>query len=382
MQPDQASTQQLTGQLTRTEGYLQVDPGNTDLLAAAIDLCLALGDLARAQQHVDAACTRYPADPFFQYRRAHVLVGQQRWEAAMPIFAALFAQHQDGNIAYSLADCQWRAGACQEALDTMAAFRADPALAPEAVTLLVRVLHTLGQLDEAADLAQAHGARLGAEPAFLAAAGLMYFDRGDVAQATAMSEAALAAGKRAPEALVVSGSLALGRSDTDTAIARFNEVLAKNPREGRSWSGLGMASLLRRDLQGAAAQLEQAVKYMPSHLGTWHLLGWCRLFGNDLAGARAVFEAALERDRNFGESHGGLAVVQAMQGEREAAEAGIARALRLDPNGLSARYAQMVLSGEAADPERFKRIAYRLLSSHQALDGETIADVVQRHAGD
>lgn len=381
MQHDEASRQQLAAQLGRTEGYLKVDPGNRDLLAAAIDLCLATDDLARAQLHVDAACGRYPEDPFFTYRRAHVLVGQRRWDAALPLFAALFAQHQDVNIAYSLAECQWRLGACEEACASLEAYRADPQLAPEAVTLLVRVLHTLGRLDEAAELAAAHGARLAGEPAFLAAASLMYFDRGDVELAAAMSDAALAAGKRPLEALVVSGSLALGRTDTDTAIARFNEVLTVNPREGRSWSGLGMASLLRRDLAGAATQLEQAVKFMPGHLGTWHLLGWCHLFAQDLEQARSVFETALARDRNFGESHGALAVVQAMQGQRELAEAGIARALRLDPNGLSARYAQMVLSGEAADPERFRKIAFRLLSAHQALGGETVADVVQRHTG-
>ena len=158
-------------------------------------------------------------------------------------------------------------------------------------------------------------------------------------------------------------------------------MLAKKPDEGRSWSGLGMASLLQRDLAGAAVQLEQAVKFMPKHIGTWHALGWCRLFAGDQNGAAQAFETALGLDRNFGESHGGMAVVAAIRGERAAAEGSIDRAMRLDPQGLSARYAQMVLSGQTSDPERFRAIAHRLMSSHKTLSGEDLSTVVKRVTG-
>lgn len=382
MQADHATQLDLIQRLNQTEGYLKVDPGNTDLLAMAIDLSLAAGEIARAQRHVHAACERYPDDPFFIYRHGHVLVAQANWAGAETLFAGLLDGHQNVNIAYSLADCQVRQGRHQQAFDTMNPYRADPALPPEAAILLVRVLHHLGQFEAADALVGEQRERMASVPVFLAAASLMYLDDGKLELAAALSQQALGAGARPVEALVVNATLALGNTDTDAAIASYNEVLSLNPREGRSWSGLGMASLLRRDLTGATVQLEQAVKYMPTHIGSWHALGWTRLFSGDTAGAEQAFQSALGLDRNFGESHGAVAVAAALKGERALAEAAIERAMRLDPQGLSARYAQMVLSGQVSDPERFKAIAYRLLGARKTLSGEDLASVVKRQLGE
>jgi Flp pilus assembly protein TadD len=378
---DQAAQDDLVKRLTRTEGYLQSDPGNTDLLAMAIDLSLAAGDIARADKHAQAASQRYPEDPFFVYRRGHVLMAQARWSEAEALFIPLESAHSNVNVACSLAECQVRQGRHQDALASMAPHAADPALPPEAATLMVRAFHHTGQFEAAEALITAHRERLAGHAPFLAAASLMFLDDGKLEDAAALSDAALSAGGRPIEALVVNATLALGAAETEKAIERFNEVLASNPKEGRSWSGLGMASLLRRDLAGAAMQLEQALKFMPMHIGTWHALGWCRLFAGDMAGAEAAFQSAFALDRNFGESHGALAVTAAMRGERAAAEAAIDRALRLDPQGLSARYAQMVLGGQTSDPERFRAIAYRLMAGRKSLSGEDLSALVKRHSG-
>jgi Tfp pilus assembly protein PilF len=148
----------------------------------------------------------------------------------------------------------------------------------------------------------------------------------------------------------------------DAARARedFARALAVNDKDGRSWSGLGLASLLAQDFEGARKQLETAVKHMPGHIGTWHALGWCHIAGQRLDAARHCFEQALALDRNFAESHGGLAVVAAMAGDRKGAEESVERALRLDPACLSARYAQSLLSGEIRDSESFRRLAEAL----------------------
>ncbi len=367
--------------LGQIEQYLNVDPGNRELLAQAIDLALAAGDVTRATVHADAADHWFSGDPFFMFRRANVLVAQHRWDEAAPLYGAVLRVHADPNVAYSLADCQVRLGRHADACATMAAFRAAPDLAAAAVTLLVRAAHHLGDFEGGNALVDAHRARLADQPSFLAAASLLYLDQGNIGEASALSAAALAAGHRPVEALVVHATLALGASDADVAVARFNEVLAMHPHEGRSWSGLGMANLLRRDLGVAGEQLEQALKYMPAHIGTWHALGWCRLFSDDVTGAQSAFRSALELDRNFGESHGGMAVIAAVRGDTAAAQAAVERAIRLDPEGLSARYAQVLMRGETADPERFKAIAYRLLRGRQALNGESLADVVRRNAG-
>lgn len=375
----------LLQQLERREGYLASDPDNKDLLAQVIDLSLAAGDGERARRHAQAALARYPGDVFFLARLGSAHLACRAWAEAAEVFEGLLAGHPDLNLAYNLAYAYGWLGRHADAYAAMAPYLESAELSPAMVTLLVRALHHLGEGERAVALAEAWMARCEGDAAFLAAASLVCFDAGLLERAEQLSAAALALGAAQPqrpmqlEALVTAGSLALARVDSDAAAAQFQQALALNPAEGRSWSGLGTASLLKRDLAGAQQQLEQAVRYMPSHIGSWHLLGWSRLLAGQLDGARAAFQSALDLDRNFGESHGGLAVVQAMQGQRELAEAGIGRALGLDSESLSARYAQMVLAGETADPQRFSRLAMRLLASRQGAFGQNLAEIAKQH---
>jgi Tfp pilus assembly protein PilF len=104
-----------------------------------------------------------------------------------------------------------------------------------------------------------------------------------------------------------------------------------------------MVEISHQDLGSAKDAIVAAVKYLPEHIGTWHVLGWIELLCGDLGAARAAFEQALTIDCNFGESHGGLAVVAAWQGREQDAVTARRRALQLDPHSISARYAEMVL---------------------------------------
>lgn len=367
---------QALEQLARTESYLAVDPGNKDLLARAVDQALDAHAIERAEAHALAALARYPGDPFFRYRHAHVLNARRQWGEAAAIYADLLSTTSDANVACSLAHCYSWLGQHQAALDTLAPFAGLPG---DAVTVQVRAMHHAGVLDQAIALIDREHERLAGHAPFLAAASLVFLDSQDTARAAAFSDAALALAPASVEGQVVRATLALADADSDTAIAQFQQVLAAHPEEGRSWSGLGMASLLKRDLGNASAQLEQALKYMPGHIGTWHSLAWCKVFGGDLAGAEASFLTALELDRNFGESHGGMAVVAALRGDRTTAQAALERALRLDRNSLAARYAQLVLSGETADPDRFRALAFKFMAAHKTASGERLSDVVKRH---
>lgn len=369
-------------QLERSEGYLAADPDNIELLARVIDLSLAAGQPERAGRHALAAVRRYPDDDFLRARLGTAHIAQRQWSEAAAVFAALLARHADINLAYNLAYAQVWLGRHADAYAAMAPYIETATLTPPMVTLLVRVMHHLGEGERAIALAEAHMADCGGDAVFLAALSLACLDAGELERAEQFSAAALAAGgeRRAPlEALVTAGSLALARTDSDAAIAHFEQVLALNPDEGRSWSGLGTASLLKRDLPAAQQQMERAVQHMPSHIGSWHLLGWSRLLDGKLDAARAAFDTALGLDRNFGESHGALAVVQAMRGQRAEAEASIARAQGLDGEGLSARYAQMILSGQTQDPERFRALAMRLLSTRQGAFGQNLGELLKRY---
>jgi tetratricopeptide (TPR) repeat protein len=379
MTSQQTTVEEAAQKLPRVEGYLASDPGNLDLLTMAIDLSLAVGDPGRARGHADAALARYPEDAFFRLRMATVLMAQHEWSLAAAQLEAVLRNHAEVGIAYNLAYCYTWQGRHRAAYDCLAPYGATAPLAPLAVTLLVRALHHLGEFEQATALVQAEMARCQADPAFLGAASMLYFDNGQAEESARLSALALEHGARPVEALVVAASLALGRTDADLATAMFNEVLAKNPTEGRSWSGLGLASMLKRDLPAAAQQLEQAVKYLPGHVGTWHILGWCKILSQDLDGALAVFLKAIEMDRNFGDSHGGLATVQALKGERLLAEESIKRGLGLDPRSLSARFAQMVLSGKVSDPATFRALCSRMLSSHKGPFGESLDALLDQY---
>ncbi|MBI3229331.1 MAG: tetratricopeptide repeat protein [Burkholderiales bacterium] len=363
-------------QLEKMEGYLAQDPGNFELLARVIDLALEAQQWQRALTHTEAAVKQFPDDPYMRYRRGHALFALQQYAEAEAAFASV--DDHNINLSISLAIAQQAQGKHQETVDTLLPWEDAPDLPAHGLLALLRSMHHVAQLEEAMAIFHTHQARMMQEASVLSAVSLILLDLNQIEEAGRMSEAALALGPRPLEALLTSGTLALGFATPDIAVELFNEVLTLQPKEGRSWAGLGMASMLKRDMHGAIAQLEKAAQYLPTHIGTLHTLAWCKIFIGDIAGAGQVFEQALALDRNFGESHGGIAVVAALRGEREVAQAAIERALRLDRQGLAARYAEMVLSGVTADPERFRALAFRIMSKHPSSFGNNLAEVVQR----
>ena len=55
--------------------------------------------------------------------------------------------------------------------------------------------------------------------------------------------------------------------------------------------------------------------------------------------------------------------------------------MRLDASALSARYAQMILAGDTADPERFARLAERILEERTVSGGHTMASLLRGYRG-
>jgi tetratricopeptide (TPR) repeat protein len=376
----QSPTPAPEAELERIERYLARDPGNTLLLAKAVDLCLAVGRIDAAREHADAALRLASGDAVIQHHRGNVLIAQGKLDEAAQVFEALLRQVGDANIAFNLAFVRYRQHRFADARAALAPFMKGDAVSPQSATLFVRILHHLGEFAEALEVVRRQMPRCSGDPEFLSAASLLLLDNEQPEQAQRLSNAALAGGARPLEALVVAGSLALGRDDADAATALLNEALSINPGDGRSWAGLGLATLLNGDTASAKVHLERAVTNLPTHIGTLHALGWCQIMRRELAEAEQTFRKALALDRNFGESHGGLAVVSALQGKKAEAEEAVQRALRLDPQGLSARYAEMVLSGVVNDPVRFRKLALRLVSGRSGPERFTLAEALTKRS--
>jgi len=61
----------------------------------------------------------------------------------------------------------------------------------------------------------------------------------------------------------------------------------------------------------AQSSLSVAAQSLRDHFGTWLALAWAQLLGEQPEAALRTFQHSVLLDRNFAESHGSVAVVQA-----------------------------------------------------------------------
>jgi tetratricopeptide (TPR) repeat protein len=143
-----------------------------------------------------------------------------------------------------------------------------------------------------------------------------------------------------------------------------------------------MCDLVEMRLDAARARFARATIAMPEHIGTWHGLAWCCIAQQDLSAAADAFNAALVLDRNFAESHGGTAVVLALQSRTEEAREAARLAQRLDGKCLSAGYALALVNGEIKDAASFNRLAAKMLGGMRDASGQSsVLDIISRYTG-
>ena len=256
------------------------------------------------------------------------------------------------------------------------------ATAPASQVLWLRALHRAGELERGLQWAAAAEQRGMLHPLAAGVASLLAVDGDDLPAARRWAGTALeATGGASMEALLARSTLALSDQDAGMARDAADAALQINGSDGRAWSARAFANMLAGDLLRAGEDFDRAVDHMPGHIGTWLGRGWALLLRGEVEAARASFEAALAIDRNFGESHGALAVVAATTGDREQAEQHLQRALRLDAAALSAHYAQAILAGRARDPELLQRLLQRALRASQAVGGTSSRTTMPSSSG-
>lgn len=365
--------------LDRLDAYLRQDPDNTSLAVEAFELALSLGLHDRASAYLDHAGAKAGDDPYLAYRRGALLAAQGHWDAALALQQDLCRRFPDDiDLAAAQANLLHYAGRHDEAEAAWSSMQAAGRLPDYAWANRLRTLHFLGRLQEGLALAEMRGALLHGQPETAGVLSLMAVDAGEFAAAARWADLALAGQPDSIEALTARGALALAAKDAQGALAALRPVVQRKPQEGRAWSSLGVAHLLLLEAESAHAAFTRATALMPAHIGSWHGLGWASLLGRDITGAATAFEQALTLDRNFGESHGAVAISHALAGRRDEAERHIELGLRLDPASLSARFAQAVLSGVLERPEEFQALATRTLRGVEAPDGRSLADWIRQ----
>jgi len=381
----EAQLQASRQRLDRLEGFLREDPSNTRLLVDAFDTALAAHAWERAHFLLAQGQAQHPADAGWRLREADFWMAQARLGEARAVLDALASAPNtpaglQAVVTHNLAlidlqrgqygDCVARLAPWMEAPPGPGPGRARAASAPDTERALqmlwLRGLHHLGETRRALAWALDAEQRRALDARAAGIASLIALDASAFDAARRWSSAAQDDADALPaEALVTQSTLALASRDADRALRFADAALQRHPRDGRAWSARAFALLLAGDLAAAREAFAQALAGMPAHIGTWHGQAWAELLAGDLAAAERSFQSALALDRNFAESHGGLAVVLAMRQRTQEAAIEIERARRLDPSNRAGRYADALLRGEIKEPADLQRFAQQMLAEEQ-----------------
>ncbi|MDQ1120683.1 MULTISPECIES: tetratricopeptide repeat protein [Pseudoxanthomonas] len=337
--------------IERLKQFFAADRSNAELA------CDLLEALARQGLHADALSLagELPEDLQRQagivFRVAQLHLAQGRYESAINALSALWEREPSAPVAHDLAFALLCAGRRPEARGRLLEAQARFGESAEYEVLLARL--DLFEHDGASAEQHLHRALLlkPDDPTAMGLQALAAFDRGDIERAAVMAEQCLARYPDQHEALLAQGGLALAAGDAGLSQDIFQRALTRFANSGRALSGLGQSLLALGQVGPAGEALAHAVKTMPNHIGTWHALAWWQLIHGRLDEAEASFHSAYALDRNFPESHGGLAIVAAVRGQSEEAEGHIARANRLDARNFSGRYARCLLLHRSGNAE-------------------------------
>lgn len=352
--------------LTRLESFLAADPGNPGLLTEAVHAALQAGLPERARTMLEHADPAQAETAQRRHLESTLLLAERQYAQARAILQGLRDEGLDASgILFNLGYAQLRCGSAADAAGSLAPLMARDD-APEAtLAYLMRSHHHAGSAADAVAAWEAAPARF-KTPEATAVAALACLDLDRIDDARRLADDALARGAGASEALIARATVAIGDGDEERAAQLLAKARSAAPEDGRVLSTAGIALMAKGDMAGAEHLLRQAVALMPQHVGTWHALAWTQLAAGRLDDARETFSAALAIDRNFGETHGGMAVVSALQGRIDEARIEIERAQRLGRDGMTYRYAQALLSGDAGNAAAVRALALRTLRRNES----------------
>jgi len=357
--------------LKRLLGYLASDPANAALRSEAAQRALDCREPAVARAILEPA--EGALEPADLNRLGLALIQLGEGGSATRIFEKLVGEGcAEPAIRFNLAWSLALEKDYDRALDSL-----DDSVTAElgqAAMLEVQLLHQKGEFERAAEVARHQLAQHPGDKGLAAAVSVLALDIEDVDLARAC---ALAAGEH-PDALTTLGTLDLGEQKPAAALDRFNAALERNPNVPRAWVGRGLAGLLLGDASNAAGDLDRGADLFGDHIGSWIAAGWAYLIVGDRAKARARFERALAIDDNFAESHGSLAVVDALEGEFEEARRKTAVALRLDRNCFSGGLAQVLLTTRSGKPKTAQALFEKMLTTPINARGDTAAQALAR----
>ena len=363
---DTQQNREAQARFMRLTQFLNQDPNNLNLRSQAIAAAFAAGAWNEAEGMLQAGLGQAPESAELHAHAGYLALHKQQYSDAQSHFGTAVANGLAlPQIRYNLAFAQFQQGLYQEALASLNAVAAEDVMTHDMVLLLARCMHHLDQREAAIEVLQKLASDKPEAEGLLA---LLLHELDRQEDAIAAANRALAINPNQLEALLARASTLAEQEHFLAARQDLEHATKMHPHCGRAWSGLAQLDFRDFSFDRAQQALEKAVEEMPNHIGTWHMLAWLCIMKGEVAQAKMAFQRSYEIDRNFGETHGGLAVIAALEEQPKLAEEYIKRAKRLNPNGFAAHYASMLLLEKQGKADEAKALFTRIMeTSHPDL---------------
>jgi tetratricopeptide (TPR) repeat protein len=363
------------GRLESLLGFLKHDPDNLHLIGDAASAAFDAGDGDTALQLLERYGALQPLPDELLNLKGLVALTERDYAGAAAVFEDLRARAPDDPVLkFNLAWAKSMMESWQEALELLD----DRTLSasPRAPSLKIHVMHHLGLYDEALAAGEVLAQRFPGDQVLMGALATLALDaeKPDLARAYAAL-----AGKTA-EGCAALGFLALGDQQDERSLELFDEALAAQPANPRAWVGKGLGLLAAGNAVEGSKAIDRGAELFGDHIGSWIASGWARFARGDNAGARQSFERATAIDANFSECHGGLAVMDLLDGRIADAERRCDIALRLDRKSFGGALAKTLLLARAGRPQAAQRVRDIAFATPVGMHGETLAQLLAKMA--
>lgn len=370
---------EIEAKLSKFNDFLAADPNNLNLLADIIDSNIYLKNYNEAKKKISDALNIEKDNPYFKLRLSTILIAEADYEGSISITSDLILNNFiepeiKFNHGYALA----LNGQYEEAkvllldlYNNQHHFQLLPAT-------LIRSLHHLGEIDEAIEIAKSHLENHPEDDTVSGMLSLLYFDNDDFSNAQTAAEHALKLSPNNLDALVSAAGSYIGDEKIDEASEVLNRALTLEPNNGRVLAKIGLIDMLNQDLSTAEVNMQKALKAMPEHIGSWHVLGWIQILQQKINEAEFTFNHALSLDRTFGESHGGLAVIEAIKGNWAKADEYSKVAKKLDGAVMSTYYVAILKLRAEGKSEDAAKLTNTIMNTNKLPNGATFQDLLNK----
>lgn len=365
-------TNVASARLKRLLGFLQDDPGNVRLVEEAATVAYEDHSLDLAAELLEQRAGLATMTPAMKNLQGLVAMARHRYQEAVTVFEALRLEADDPVLKFNLAWSKAMLGAWQEALDLLD--DAVIAVSPRGPALKILMMHHLELYDEGLTCGAELARRYPSDEALMGALATLAVD----AEKTDLAAAYAAKAGDHPEGRTALGILALGEQNTEDSLRLFEQALAKQPNNARAWVGKGLGLLASGQADAGAEAIDKGADLFGDHLGSWVASGWAHFVRGDYAKARASFERAEAADDTFAETHGGLAVIDILEGNEAEGRRRREIAHRLDKNCFGAALATILLLDKSGHKAAALKVRDAAMSMPVGLNGQTLAQALAR----